>query len=189
MEEAAQKSARRTKGTGTDCYAYLDSPLGSILLGAGEGGLTLINFQAGTGPVTPDPAWREAGEPFREARRQVAAYFAGDLERFDLPLAPEGTLFQRRVWEELRRIPYGQTRSYGQLAHRLGKPGAARAVGAANGRNPLPIVVPCHRVIGSDGSLTGFYGGLFLKKALLALEGGDSPPAGGQLSLCSSSPS
>ena len=185
MEKASDKVARKAKGTGTACYAYADSPLGRILLGAGEAGLTLINFQEGTGPVTPDRAWREAGEPFREARGQLEAYFAGDLKCFDLALAPEGTPFQQRVWDELRCIPYGQTRTYGALAHRLGKPSAARAVGAANGRNPLPIVVPCHRVIGSDGSLTGFYGGLFLKKSLLTLEQEHSPPAGGQLPLFS----
>jgi methylated-DNA-[protein]-cysteine S-methyltransferase len=108
--------------------------------------------------------------PFVEAKRQLAAYFRGDLEEFDLPLAPAGTEFQRRVWQELARIPYGATISYGELARRVGNPKAARAVGLANGRNPVPIVVPCHRVIGSDGRLSGYGGGLGRKEALLALE-------------------
>ncbi len=176
---------REKKVGGTACFALLDSPLGSILLGAGDAGLTLINFQAGTGARAPAPEWKAAEQPFREARRQLQAYFAGDLQSFDLSLAPAGTPFQLRVWQELRRIPYGRTRTYGELAQGVGKPTAARAVGAANGRNPLPIVVPCHRVIGSDGSLTGFYGGLFLKQALLELEAAHAPaPAtGGQLGL------
>ena len=131
----------------------------------------------------PDPAWRAARGalpgPLREAKRQLGEYFAGDRREFDLPLAPDGTAFQHRVWDALRRIPYAETRSYGDLAKRIGNPTASRAVGAANGRNPLAIVVPCHRVIGADGSLTGYGGGLPVKAALLALEqrvtGGASP--------------
>lgn len=113
----------------------------------------------------------EAPERTRELTRQLGEYFAGERRRFDLPLAPEGTPFQRAVWSELARIPFGETRSYGEVARALGKPGASRAVGRANGANPIPIVVPCHRVVGSDGSLTGFGGGLEAKAALLALEG------------------
>jgi methylated-DNA-[protein]-cysteine S-methyltransferase len=105
-----------------------------------------------------------------EARAQLSAYFAGERTTFDLPLAPVGTPFQQRVWGELRRIPYAETVSYGELANRLGSPGASRAVGLANGRNPIAIVVPCHRVIGADGTLTGYAGGLERKRALLDLE-------------------
>ena len=104
-------------------------------------------------------------------RRQLAEYFAGERREFDLRLAPEGTPFERSVWEELKRIPFGETRSYGEIAQAIGRPGAARAVGRANGANPIPIVVPCHRVIGSDGSLTGFGGGLEAKSRLLEIEG------------------
>jgi methylated-DNA-[protein]-cysteine S-methyltransferase len=104
--------------------------------------------------------------------RQLRAYFAGELETFDLPLAPEGTPFQLEVWRRLCEIPYGETISYGELARRLGNPNASRAVGLANGANPIPIVIPCHRVIGSDGKLTGYGGGLPIKEKLLALERG-----------------
>jgi methylated-DNA-[protein]-cysteine S-methyltransferase len=106
----------------------------------------------------------------REARRQLEAYFAGESHDFSLPLAPEGTPFQRRVWKALEAIPYGETTSYGEIAAAIGSPGSARAVGAANGAKPIPIVVPCHRVIGRDGSLTGYGGGMDRKKTLLALE-------------------
>jgi O-6-methylguanine DNA methyltransferase len=115
--------------------------------------------------VVEDPA-RTAG-----LRRQLEEYFAGERREFDLTLAPEGTPFERSVWEELRRIPFGETRSYGEIARAIGRPNAFRAVGRANGANPIPIVVPCHRVIGSDGSLTGFGGGLEAKSRLLEIEG------------------
>jgi methylated-DNA-[protein]-cysteine S-methyltransferase len=117
----------------------------------------------------PDPRSRE-GEPFKTAADQLEAYFAGDLTRFTLPLAPCGTQFQQRVWAALQDIPYGQTESYGELAERIGSPGAARAVGLANGKNPIGIVIPCHRVVGSDGNLTGYGGGIQRKKMLLDLE-------------------
>jgi methylated-DNA-[protein]-cysteine S-methyltransferase len=121
----------------------------------------------------PDlPERPDQSPPLDEARRQLEAYFAGELRDFDLPLAPEGSEFQLRVWEQLRAIPYGETISYGELARRVGDPAAARAVGLANGRNPLPVIVPCHRVIGADGSLTGFGGGLERKRRLLELEAG-----------------
>lgn len=177
-----QEPARRPKETaGTACYTLMESPLGRLLLGGDGRALTLINFQAGRGAMAPHAEWREEAASFAEAVRQLTAYFAGELTAFDLPLAPRGTPFQQKVWRALRDIPYGRTRSYGELADGLGLKNGARAVGAANGRNPLPVIVPCHRVIGSDGSLTGFYGGLELKEALLALEQGHSP--GGQLAL------
>lgn len=136
---------------------------------AGDAGLRAIEFS---------PAAAMDGSPNRrnpvlaEAERQLDAYFAGDLRRFDLPLDLAGTKFQRRVWSELLKIPYGETRSYSQLACALGTPAAVRAVGAANGANPVPIVVPCHRVIGASGKLVGYGGGLPLKRRLLALERG-----------------
>jgi methylated-DNA-[protein]-cysteine S-methyltransferase len=123
-----------------------------------------------------DPRGRGA-EPFRGAADQLDAYFAGELTTFDLPLAPRGSEFRQRVWAALQEIPYGQTESYGQLAERIGSPGGARAVGLANGKNPIGIVIPCHRVVGSDGSLTGYGGGLDRKRQLLELELGVSGAA------------
>ncbi len=120
--------------------------------------------------MKPESSWRLDDRQFADAIGQLEAYFAGELKRFNLRLAPEGTPFQLKVWNALLTIPYGETISYGELARRLGDMHASRAVGAANGRNPLPIVVPCHRVIGADGTLTGYGGGLPIKKALLALE-------------------
>jgi methylated-DNA-[protein]-cysteine S-methyltransferase len=148
-----------------------DSPIGRLLLAANEHALVRVNFQSGPHALRPAAEWRRAAAPLREAFRQLEAYFAGERRTFELPLAPHGTAFQLRVWHELQLIPYGETRSYGELARRLGLPGGARAVGLANGSNPLAIIVPCHRVIGSDGSLTGFGGGLPIKRQLLALEG------------------
>jgi methylated-DNA-[protein]-cysteine S-methyltransferase len=124
----------------------------------------------GRQPVQPDPHWHDDAEPLRETARQLRAYFAGELEAFDLALAPQGTLFQLAVWNRLCEIPYGETISYGELARRMGKPNASRAVGLANGANPIPIVIPCHRVIGSNGKLTGYGGGLPIKEKLLGLE-------------------
>lgn len=151
-------------------YDYLDSPIGHLLLAADERGLRYIGFELGRHPVWVGDDWRRDAGALRAARAQLDAYFAGELTEFDLPLAAHGSEFDLRVWEELRRIPYAATLSYGELARRVGDPLAARAVGAANGRNPLPIVVPCHRVIGADGSLTGFGGGLATKKFLLEHE-------------------
>jgi methylated-DNA-[protein]-cysteine S-methyltransferase len=127
--------------------------------------------------------WRRDDEaaPFPEARRQLAAYFAGDLREFDLPLSAGGTPFQRQVWDALMKIPYGETVSYGELARGLGNPGAARAVGLANGNNPIGIIVPCHRVIGANGKLVGYAGGMPNKQALLALEAGARGDATGSL--------
>ncbi len=151
-------------------YTYLESPVGRLLLAGSHAGLKCISFQQGLGAVQPEPDWNEETGLFAEATRQLRAYFKGGLREFSLALAPDGTMFQQAVWTALRGIPYGTTISYGEIARRIGKPQAMRAVGAANGRNPLPIVVPCHRVIGSDGRLTGYGGGLHIKEALLALE-------------------
>ncbi len=154
-------------------YCVNDSRIGPLLLAGDADALTLIHFQNGRGgPRDPDPEWRERPATFREATQQLSAYFAGRLRTFDLPLRPEGTPFQRSVWDALLRIPYGETTSYGALAQAMGKPEASRAVGLANGSNPIPIVIPCHRVIGASGKLTGYGGGLDLKRRLLDLERG-----------------
>jgi methylated-DNA-[protein]-cysteine S-methyltransferase len=151
-------------------YTHVKSPVGLLLLAGDDQGLRLVNFQTGKHRVEPGKSWRLDDRHFADAIGQLEAYFAGELRRFNLRLAPEGTPFQRAVWNALLTIPYGETISYGELARRVGNPRASRAVGAANGRNPLPIVVPCHRVIGNDGTLTGYGGGLPIKEALLALE-------------------
>jgi methylated-DNA-[protein]-cysteine S-methyltransferase len=148
------------------------SPVGPLLLAAEEMGLRLVWFLRGRRTRTPDAAWREDPAFFADVLRQLNAYFAGELRDFDIPLLFEGTDFQKKVWKNLTAIPYGETISYGQLAKKIGDPKAVRAVGAANGQNPIPIIVPCHRVIGSDGSLTGFGGGLENKRKLLELERG-----------------
>jgi methylated-DNA-[protein]-cysteine S-methyltransferase len=153
-------------------YTTIDSPVGPLLLAASDAGLHAIEFSRSRHPVPRGGDWREGDHLLlHEARRQLDEYFAGRRRGFDLPLAPQGTGFQREVWRALATIPYGETVSYAQLAARVGRPKAMRAVGAANGRNPLPIVLPCHRVIGADGSLTGFGGGLDAKRFLLELEG------------------
>lgn len=163
-------------------YTYLDSPIGPLLL-AGDGiALSRVGFPSGKGRVAPHDDWQRADDAFVEARRQLTAYFAGELRDFDLTLMPEGTPFQLSVWQALTSIPYGVTISYGELALRLGRPGSSRAVGAANGANPIPIIVPCHRVIGANGSLTGFGGGIETKRHLLALEAGETD-GGRQASL------
>ena len=151
-------------------YSYMESPIGRLLL-AGDGStLRFIRFPSGALAAGPEPTWRREDGPFEETARQLGEYFAGTRRTFDLPLAPRTTPFQARVLEALQAIPYGETRSYRDIAVALGNPRAVRAVGSANGSNPLPIVIPCHRVIGSDGSLTGFGGGLETKRFLLALE-------------------
>jgi methylated-DNA-[protein]-cysteine S-methyltransferase len=152
-------------------WCETDSPIGRLLL-AGDGeALQRVHFQSAPRPMRASPDWHEDARPFAQALEQLTEYFAGTRREFTVPLAAKGTGFQRSVWDRLRTIPYGDTISYAELARRVGKPGAARAVGLANGANPLPIIVPCHRVIGADGSLTGFGGGLGIKRALLALEG------------------
>jgi len=152
------------------CYTRMESPVGPLLLVADDGGLRRIEFVNGRKPVQPDPQWQDDAEQRRETVRELRAYFAGDLETFNLDLAPEGTPFQLTVWKRLCEIPFGETISYGELARRIGNPNASRAVGLANGSNPIPIVIPCHRVIGSNGKLTGYGGGLPIKEKLLALE-------------------
>lgn len=154
------------------------TPIGWLLLTGDDAGLRGIFFPGSHRPAKVAKEWQRADGPFRETISQLHAYFAGRLRRFDLPLAPEGTPFQREVWSALTDIPYGETVSYSELARRIGRPTAVRAVGAANGRNPLPIVVPCHRVIGADGSLTGFGGGLEIKRRLLELEAGSAGDSG-----------
>jgi len=152
----------------------IDTPIGPLLLVGGADGLREIRFHASETDADSagSPSTNGGGaEVVAETARQLRAYFAGTLREFDLALAPAGTEFQLAVWQALRDIPYGRTESYGELARRIGRPTAVRAVGAANGANPLPIVVPCHRVIGGDGSLTGYGGGLPIKQALLELEG------------------
>jgi methylated-DNA-[protein]-cysteine S-methyltransferase len=154
----------------TTFYAQIESPLGPLLLAADDAGLRQILFVNGRHAARPESCWKEDHAPFAETIRQLHAYFAGELENFNLRLAPEGTPFQLGVWRRLGDIPYGQTISYGELASRTGNPKASRAVGLANGSNPIPIVIPCHRVIGSNGKLTGYGGGLPIKEKLLALE-------------------
>jgi methylated-DNA-[protein]-cysteine S-methyltransferase len=153
-------------------HATIPTPIGDLTASFDDdGALTALDLP-GRGPAeatTPGAADAE-GEAVARVAAQVAEYFAGERTAFDLTLRPTGTLFERRVWDELARIPYGTTTTYAELAVRIGHPGSARAVGRANGRNPIAIVVPCHRVIGSNGSLTGYAGGLELKASLLALE-------------------
>lgn len=152
-------------------WCETDSPVGRLLLAGSADALQRVHFQAGPQPLRAPHGWRHEPAPFAAPLAQLGEYFAGERHTFDLPLAPAGTPFQLAVWAALRTIPYGETVSYGELAQRLRRPNGARAVGLANGTNPLPIIVPCHRVIGADGSLTGFGGGLSIKRALLSLEG------------------
>ena len=161
----------------------VDSPCGPLLCVVNaEGAVIRIEFSHGRSAHDVLAEMKDAGidvvedsQRTAKLRRQLAEYFAGTRREFDLELAPEGTPFERSVWEALRQIPFGETRSYGEIAEAIGHPGAARAVGRANGANPIPIVVPCHRVIGANGSLTGFGGGLENKSRLLELEGGALP--------------
>jgi methylated-DNA-[protein]-cysteine S-methyltransferase len=169
----------------TTYYTYYASPIDPILLtsdGVALTGLYMVEQKHGP-EIAPDWVHSDDAAPFAEAKRQLAGYFAGTSTEFDLPLAPQGTEFQRRVWAELTRIPYGETISYGVLARRIGQPGSARAVGLANGRNPISIVVPCHRVIGSNGKLVGYGGGLARKQALLSHEAGETAPVSTPITL------
>jgi methylated-DNA-[protein]-cysteine S-methyltransferase len=181
-------------------FDRFDTPIGVLTIAADESGLRHIEFPSNRHPVER-AHWRERDANTSSAvcavlaatRTQLSEYFAGERRAFDLPLTPQGTAFQCAVWRALARIPYGATWTYRDLAQTIGKPAAVRAVGAANGRNPLPIVLPCHRVIGADGALVGFGGGLPIKAALLRLEGArfvdadrektgaDSAPAMGDL--------
>jgi methylated-DNA-[protein]-cysteine S-methyltransferase len=153
-------------------YTYIETPVGALLAARDDEGIASISFQKNGRPADPHPQWKRSDAAFGDLSEQLRAYFEGKLRSFDLPLHPEGTPFQRDVWRALQSIPYGQTRSYADIAREIARPKAVRAVGAANGANPLPIVVPCHRVIGSNGSLTGFGGGIAVKQQLLALESG-----------------
>lgn len=177
-------------------YRFLDSPVGGLLLARDEAGLRMIHFadrrvdlkvhpygsyrttagadlQVRPGVFTPPSGWQERDADFHDVGAQLTEYFAGARQRFDLQLAPQGTPFQQVVWRALLDIPYGETISYGELAARIGQRTASRAVGLANGSNPLSIVIPCHRVIGANGKLTGYGGGLPVKERLLALERGE----------------
>lgn len=155
----------------TRWYAHMGSPVGTLLLTATERGLRSLDFVRQKGSLEVDPAWIPSEKALAPALAQVAEHFAGTRRRFELDLDLVGTPFQIEVWEALREIPWGETISYGELARRVGRPGGARAVGGANGRNPLPVVVPCHRVIAADGGLGGFSSGLPVKRALLRFEG------------------
>jgi methylated-DNA-[protein]-cysteine S-methyltransferase len=152
----------------SDAYTTMPSPVGELLLTCSGGELTGLYM-----PVEvhgPPPGMARDDRAFATARRQLEEYFAGDRREFDLPVAPPGTPFQQLVWAELQRIGYGETTTYAELAARIGRPTAIRAAGAANGANPVSIIIPCHRVIGSNGSLTGYGGGLEAKRMLLELE-------------------
>jgi methylated-DNA-[protein]-cysteine S-methyltransferase len=146
-------------------YSFVETPIGSLLL-AGNGRLQQVHFA----PAHPEDGWQHDPHAFADAAGQLLEYFNGQRREFDLDIEMVGTPFQREVWSALRRIPYGEVRSYSDIARQIGRPNAVRAVGAANGANPIPIIVPCHRVIGSNGSLTGFGGGLDVKRRLLDLE-------------------
>jgi methylated-DNA-[protein]-cysteine S-methyltransferase len=158
-------------------YRHIDSPIGQLLLAGDEDGLKFIGLPEDKGQVDIDIAWEHSADSFPDAKSQLVDYFQGRRHSFDLKLAPNGTEFQLAVLAALQTIPSGETRSYLDIAVQIGRPKAVRAVGAANGRNPLPIVIPCHRVIGADGSLTGFGGGLEAKRFLLELEGVTIPRA------------
>lgn len=165
--------------TGETCYHWYNSPIGNLLITGNQSAIASITFPikkitaADEWPNERPDEWIEKPAQFKEVCRQLDLYFAGKLKAFDLPLTPAGTDFQQSVWSQLLKIPYGQTTSYGKIADRIGNKKASRAVGSANGRNPIPVIIPCHRVIGSDGSLTGFGGGLPTKSYLLNLENSD----------------
>lgn len=157
-------------------YTYIESPAGRLLLAGDNEGLHCLYFQEGRGePYRPPASWHQDARPFVDVTRQLQEYFTGTRRQFELPLKPEGTPFQLTVWRELQEIPYGKTISYGELARRIGNPSASRAVGLANGSNPISIIIPCHRVIGSNGKLTGYGGGLPNKQMLLNMERENAP--------------
>ncbi len=155
-------------------FTYLDgTPVGRLLIAGDENGLRHVSFAKShySAPVTtPEKDWEANEKPLKEAVKQLKAYFSGKLQNFDLPLAPVGTEFQQKVWKALRKVKFGTTASYGNIATQIGNPAASRAVGMANGRNPISIIVPCHRIIGSTGKLVGYGGGLSQKETLLKLE-------------------
>jgi methylated-DNA-[protein]-cysteine S-methyltransferase len=151
-------------------YDLFASPIGRLLLVSDGDALTGLYMSNHQGGPKPEPGWQRDSRTLKPVTKQLAAYFAGELQRFDVVLRPIGTEFQKQAWKELRRIPFGETISYGEQARRIGKPQASRAVGRANGQNPISIIVPCHRVIGANGTLTGFGGGLDRKQWLLEHE-------------------
>ncbi|BAN49462.1 methylated-DNA--[protein]-cysteine S-methyltransferase [Metapseudomonas resinovorans] len=163
-------------------FRFHDSPTGPLLLAGDAAGLQMLYMDTERRGY-PNADWQPATRQFDEACRQLDRYFAGKLKRFDLLLAPHGTPFQQQVWQALLQIPFGRTTSYSELAESIGKPKAVRAVGTANGANPISIIIPCHRVIGRDGSLTGYAGGLPRKALLLKLEGVNLQPVQDQLLL------
>ncbi len=169
----------------TTYFTYFDSPVERLLLTSDGTALTgLYMGEHRHGPqISDDWIPQDEALPFAETKRQLTAYFAGEQTEFDLPLAPQGTDFQRQVWQELQRIPFGVTLSYGELARRLGNANASRAVGLANGRNPISIIVPCHRVVGANGKLVGYGGGISRKETLLAHEARTLNPGQGTLFL------
>ena len=156
----------------TALHTTVESPIGPLLLVGDEQELRGLYMQGGPRPKRIGADWRAATEPFAAAREQLGEYFAGERTGFDLPLRMDGPAFERSVWGALTEIPYGETASYGQIAKRIGLPDSARAVGVANARNPISVIVPCHRVIGADGRLTGYGGGLERKQFLLGHEAG-----------------
>jgi methylated-DNA-[protein]-cysteine S-methyltransferase len=164
-------------------YTSIDSPIGELLLLGDDEALHGLYMQDGRKPARIAPRWKRSVAPFTDVQTQLREYFAGERVVFDTPLAMHGTLFERQVWRALVDIPYGETVSYGEIATRVGQPSAARAVGLANGRNPIAVIVPCHRVIGADGTLTGYGGGFERKRLLLELESGQ-----GRLSTVSEVP-
>lgn len=165
--------------TDTVIYGLLDSPVGPLLIAGDTDNVRMISFPTGSQAQDPLPDWTRDDGYYQEANQELRAYFAGELTSFGFALSFDGTPFQKSVWKALCDIPYGATASYGEIAAKIGRPKASRAVGAANRANPLPIVVPCHRVIGANASLTGFGGGLDTKQFLLALE--SPPPTQGRL--------
>ncbi len=158
-------------------YTHMDSPLGELLLTGDGRALRGLHMTQGRHPVAVGPDWVQADDAFEEVRAQLTDYFAGRRTSFDVPLELEGTAFQLEVWRGLLEIGYGKTISYGELARRIGRPHAIRAVGLANGRNPIAVIVPCHRVIGANGTLTGYGGGLDNKRLLLDLEASLAAPS------------
>jgi methylated-DNA-[protein]-cysteine S-methyltransferase len=153
-------------------YTTMDSPIGELLLLGDGDTLHGLHMQAGRHPLRINPRWQRDDDAFADVRNQLEEYFAGERSTFDLKMHLEGTAFQRTVWHALTEIPYGETISYGELARRIGRPDRARAVGTANGQNPIAVIVPCHRVIGANGKLVGYGGGLDNKRRLLELESG-----------------
>lgn len=194
MTESPAPAGRRrggiTPGPGTVAATTMPSPVGPLLLLSDGAALTGLYLAPHADVLAANPQWSSTTAPFDAAIEQLEAYFAGELTTFDLPLEPYGSPFQLRVWEALRTIPYGRTTSYGKIAAAVGNPKASRAVGLANGRNPISIVVPCHRVIGAAGTLVGYGGGLDCKRALLALERGSPEPLSlsGVLAVAASQP-